>query len=196
MIQTLGDFHVGATVRFMWNTGNTSGASITRDTNGTIRIYKNNSTTERSSSNGITDTEDFDSLTGLHQCVIDTSDNTDSGFYAAGNDYFVVIQGTIIDGQTINACLAKFSIENQNMKTNAINADMLASDVTTELQSGLATASAVSTLAGYVDTEVASIKTKTDQLTFSATNALDVNVTHVNEEAIIGDGAGTPWGPA
>ena len=35
----------------------------------------------------------------------------------------------------------------------------------------LATAAALSTVAGYIDTEVAAIKAKTDQLTFGATNA-------------------------
>jgi hypothetical protein len=109
----VGDFAVNSTVRFMWNTNAASGASITRATNGTIRIYKNNSTTERTSSNGITDTEDFDSQTGVHHCNIDLSDNTDAGFYAAGNDYMVVINGATIDGQTVNACIAMFSIENR-----------------------------------------------------------------------------------
>lgn len=113
-MQDLGDFKASSTVRFYWNTNAIAGESITRATNGTIRVYKNLTTTERSSSNGITDTEDFDSLTGVHACAIDLSDNTDSGFYAAGNDYFVVLAGATIDGKTINHCLAKFSIENRN----------------------------------------------------------------------------------
>ena len=44
---------------------------------------------------------------------------------------------------------------------------------------------------------VTAIKTKTDQLTFGVANALNVNITYVNQIAI--DGAGTsgdPWGPA
>jgi hypothetical protein len=110
MIQQLGDFRPNDVVRFMWNTSGVGGASITRATNGTIRIYRNDSTTERSSSNGITDTEDFDSQTGVHHCKIDLSDNTDAGFYAEGNDYFVVLNGAVIDGQTVNAALAQFSI--------------------------------------------------------------------------------------
>lgn len=40
----------------------------------------------------------------------------------------------------------------------------LAADAVTEIQSGLATASALATLAGYVDTEVAAIKVVTDKL--------------------------------
>ena len=42
----------------------------------------------------------------------------------------------------------------------------------------LASAANLSTLTGYVDTEVAAIKAKTDQLTFGVANALNANVTH------------------
>jgi len=106
----LGDFQTSAVIDFMWNSNGVNGASITRATNGAIRIYKNNSATERTSSAGITDTEDFDSLTGVHHLRIDTSDNTDAGFYAAGSTYHVVLQGAVIDGKTVNACLARFTI--------------------------------------------------------------------------------------
>ena len=117
-MEYLGDFNTSTTVRGMWNSNAVAGASVTRATNGSIRIYKNNSTTERTSASGITDTEDFDSLTGVHHVNIDLSDNTDSGFYAAGNDYFVVLSAATIDGQTINAYLFCFSIENRNIKAN------------------------------------------------------------------------------
>jgi hypothetical protein len=110
MIQPLGDFRPNDIVRFKWNTAGANGASITRATAGTIRIYKDDLTTERSSSNGITDTVDFDAVTGVHHCKIDLSDNTDAGFYSAGSDYFVVLVGAVIDGQTVNATLAQFSI--------------------------------------------------------------------------------------
>lgn len=50
------------------------------------------------------------------------------------------------------------------INNDAITAAKVAADVTTEIQSGLATASALSTVAGYVDTEVAAI--------LSAVNAL------------------------
>lgn len=113
-----GDFAVNSIVRLMWNSNAVAGESITRATNGSIRIYKNNSTTERTSANGITDSEDFDTLTGVHHVNIDTSDNTDAGFYAAGNDYFVVLAAATIDGKTINAYLGSFSIENRNVKAN------------------------------------------------------------------------------
>lgn len=127
----LGNYAVNAIVDFMWNTFAGDGASITRATNGSIRIYKNNSTTQRSSSAGITDTEDFDSLTGLHHIRIDLSDNTDAGFYAAGSEYFIVLEGAVVDGETINAVLAQFSIENRGeANAKAMYALDLAADLT------------------------------------------------------------------
>jgi hypothetical protein len=47
----------------------------------------------------------------------------------------------------------------------------------------------------YVDTEVAAIKAKTDQLNFGVTGKVDANVTHVNETEVTGNGSTTPWGP-
>lgn len=54
----------------------------------------------------------------------------------------------------------------------------------------------VDAIATYVDTEVAAIKAKTDQLNFGVTGKVDSNLTHVNEVEVTGDGDGTPWGPA
>lgn len=125
MIQQLGDFPVNAIVRFLWSTNGQDGASITRAVNGSLRIYKNDSVTERASAVGITDTEDFDTLTGVHHCKIDLSDNTDAGFYAAGSDYFVVLAAATIDTKTVNAPLAQFSIgkkpENQSQVRYTLN---------------------------------------------------------------------------
>ena len=106
----LGDFAASATVRFMWSSNGQDGASITRATNGEVRVYKNLGVTQ--STTGVTDTEDFDSLTGVHACAIDTS--ADGTFYSAGADFTVVLQGATIDGKTVNAVLAEFSIENRS----------------------------------------------------------------------------------
>ena len=104
----LGDYAEDATLYFCWTSNDKDGASITRATNGTIQIYKDDSTTELTA--GITDTEDFNSLAGIHNCKIDLSADA---FYAAGHDYSVVLNGAIIDGETVNAVLAHFSIENR-----------------------------------------------------------------------------------
>ncbi|MDI6756456.1 MAG: hypothetical protein QME32_00370 [Endomicrobiia bacterium] len=107
----LGDYPVNASVKFFWNTNDATGASITRSTDGTLKIYKDGSVTERTSLSGVTQTEDFDSATGVHYVAIDLSDNTDVGFYAAGSEYAVVMTSTTIDSKTVNAVIGQFSIE-------------------------------------------------------------------------------------
>lgn len=106
----LGDFRTGKTVRKMWNSNAVAGESITRATNGTISVYKDGGTTQ--STTGITDTEDFDGLTGVHLVAIDTS--ADGTFYSAGADFEVVLSGATIDGKAINATLFSFSLENRS----------------------------------------------------------------------------------
>lgn len=106
----LGDYAEDAIIDFNWSSNNAAGASVTRATNGTISVYKANSTTQ--STAGVTDSEDFDSLTGIHHVRIDTSADA---FYAVANDYSVVLSGATIDGQTVNAVLAHFSIENRSL---------------------------------------------------------------------------------
>jgi hypothetical protein len=104
----LGDYNEDDTLYFLWSSNSAAGASITRATNGTVSVYKDNGTTQTTT--GITDTEDFDSLTGIHACTIDLSADA---FYATGADYAVVLSAATIDGQTVNAVLAHFSIENR-----------------------------------------------------------------------------------
>lgn len=59
----------------------------------------------------------------------------------------------------------------------------------------LATAANLATVAGYLDTEVAAIKAKTDGLTFTIAGVVDANVQHINDVAITGNGqAGTEFG--
>lgn len=106
----LGDFRIGKTVRKMWNSNAIAGESITRATNGTVSVYKDGGTTQ--STTGVTDTEDFDSLTGVHLVAVDTS--ADGTFYSAGSDFEVVLSAATIDGKTINATLFSFSLENRS----------------------------------------------------------------------------------
>lgn len=132
MSEHLGNKAVGSTVYVRWSTNSAAGAAITRATDGSIRIYKDGSTTQRSSSAGITDTEDFDGVTGAHQTAIDTSDDTDAGFYAAGSSYAVMLVAATVDGQTVNTWLADFTLE------SAAEAAVLPSVLTLELQAEVA----------------------------------------------------------
>lgn len=117
----LGDYKEDETVYFIWATNDGNGASITRATDGTISVYKDNSVAQ--STAGITDTEDFDGLTGIHACTIDLSADT---FYALGADYAVVLSGAVIDGQNVNAVLAHFSIENRHTELDATERNAIA----------------------------------------------------------------------
>src|SRR3990167_5061101 len=93
-----------------------TGASITLTglALGDIRIYKGISMTIRSSTAGVvlmdTDGIDIDTTTGIHGFSIDTSDNTDAGFYAAGSFYWVVIESVTIDAQTVNFVAGTFRL--------------------------------------------------------------------------------------
>lgn len=53
----------------------------------------------------------------------------------------------------------------------------------------------IAAILAAVDTEVAAIKAKTDPMTYTVANVLDANIQRVNDVALIGDGAATPWGP-
>lgn len=101
----LGDYKKNDMVYFLWRT------HATPSVNGTIKVYKDNSTDEVTVPTGITDTRDFDSVTNLHIAVIDLSANT---FYEHKADYSVVLSGATIDGQTVDAVIAGFSIENRH----------------------------------------------------------------------------------
>src|SRR3972149_1727384 len=105
----LGDIALAQVLYFGWNTHAVAGESITRATNGTISVYKNDGLTQ--STSGVTDTEDFDGLTGVHWVKIDTS--LGGTFYSAGADFTVVLSAATIDGKVINAVLAHFSINNR-----------------------------------------------------------------------------------
>jgi len=104
----LGDIAEDATISFCWSTFDKNGASVTRSTDGTIKIRRHDDGTAITA--GITDTEDTPD-TGLHECIIDTSAHAS---YTAGDDYTVWLDGAVIDGETVNAVLAVFSIENRS----------------------------------------------------------------------------------
>ncbi len=127
----LGDWTEDSTHYFLWNTNDSNGAAITRTVNGTVSVYKDNNITQ--SVAGITDTEDFDGVTGVHLCIIDTSADA---FYVTDSDYTVVLTGATIDGQTVNATIAYFSIENREVDTIAISGDKIAANALESMLDG------------------------------------------------------------
>jgi len=147
----LGNHAAGSVLDFIWNSYRDTG-SATRSTNGTIRVYKGNSVTQLAdgdADDGITDTEDFDAVTGVHHCRIDTSVNPT--FYAAGNDFNVVVVGMVVGGSTFNLCIARFSLEKGFDKVDAVKIDGLAA-AATKLKTALGTEITGAAAAGTLST--------------------------------------------
>lgn len=121
-----------------------------------VEIYKNGSTTQRASDAGIalldTDGIDFDGITGLHGFSIDLSDNTDSGFFAVGSWYWVVVSAITVDSQTVTFLAATFRIAPAEGITgypktdqHAINADATAAANLAKSAAAIATCTASGT---------------------------------------------------
>jgi hypothetical protein len=110
----LGDYNTTETVDVPFNAFSSDDPSasvtITNLAAGDVEIHKDGSTTQRASDNGVTVSIDFDTVTGNHMVHVDLSDNSDAGYYAAGSRYAVRMEGTTIDGATINAWIGSFSI--------------------------------------------------------------------------------------
>lgn len=184
----LGDFTTANTVYVYFNTfdSNDPSASVTLTglAASDILIYKNGSVTERSSTAGFTllDTDgiDFDGKTGIHGFSIDLSDNTDSGFYAAGGEYTVVVAGVTVDAATVNFVAAQFSIERtggalallkgtnsladieskiDTLTTNLATVDTVVDGIQTDLSNGTDGLGALKSLIDTVDTVVDGIQT-------------------------------------
>lgn len=102
----LGDFVGTETINHLFTTVQASGAPTTLAGTPKVRVYKNGSTTE---SSDITPTVDFDSRTGLNLAAIDLTG--DSGFYATGQDYNIVITaGTVNSVSVVGYVVGAFSI--------------------------------------------------------------------------------------
>jgi hypothetical protein len=126
----IGDFAEDSTVRIVLTTNNGDGAAVAPSSAfeaADFVIYKNGSTTQKATTNGITISSPFDSVVGLHVLEIDTSNDTgDSGFWTTAADYWVVATpDETIDSQTVVGVIATFSIQNRysSARLAAIKAD-------------------------------------------------------------------------
>lgn len=115
----LGDYAVDSIVYVYISTNDRNGGRVDPSSAfeaADIRVYKNGSATQRSSEAGYTMTSPFDSLVGIQKLEIDLSDNADAGFYAAGNDYTVVLYpDETVDSLNISRILGQFAIENRGV---------------------------------------------------------------------------------
>lgn len=79
-----------------------------------IEVFKDGSVTQRASDNGYalldTDGIDFDGRVGIHGFSIDSSDNSDAGFYVVGPIYHVVVDAITVDAQTVRFVAFSFRL--------------------------------------------------------------------------------------
>jgi len=78
-----------------------------------IKIYKNGNAAEKTTTNGVTMTSPFDSVTGLHCVTIDTSNDTgDGGFWVAGAVYTLVLSSDeTVDSVAVAKVIGQFGIK-------------------------------------------------------------------------------------
>ena len=102
MVPYYGDFAEDDTVLIPFNTftSNDPAASstITNLADADIKVHKDGGLTQIVT-DGATVIINFDGITGNHLITIDTSAHSD---YATGSEYAVRIEGTTVDGATIN----------------------------------------------------------------------------------------------
>lgn len=141
-----------------------------------VKLFKNGSDVERTSNSGWTMTSPFNAITGLHRLLIDLSDNTDAGFYAAGATYAAVLNpDETVDGLSVVKVIGEFSIgfavaaadvaaikaKTDNLPSDPADASDIAARFTT-IDTNLAT------VAGYIDTEITTLQTSVADLPTNA----------------------------
>jgi hypothetical protein len=194
-MSSLGDFATSTVVYGKFTTYRPStGAPHTLAGTPALSVYKDNSTTQ--STSGVTLTADFDSVTGFNHFAIDTS--SDGTFYSAGSFFDIVITtgtvdsvsavGTVVGrftlaktasfgrlgapaGASVSADIAAIKAETASILTDTAEIGAAGAGLT-----ALASQASVNTIDDFLDTEIAAIKAKTDQLTFTVPNQLDANM--------------------
>lgn len=140
----LGDFQTTDTVVCYFCTVQATGAPTTLSGTPKVRCYKAGSTTE---SSDITPTVDFDSRTGLNLVSVDLTG--DSGFYAAQNDYHIVITaGTVNSVSVVGYVVGSFSVRNRGAIVNAVGPIATATTQTTK-DLGAINVTNLNTLSGH-----------------------------------------------
>lgn len=128
-----GDISVNQTLDFFFTTANTSEVPTVLAGTPALSVYKANSATQTTT--GASVVSDFDSVVGLNQARIVTTD----AFYAPGNDYQIVITtGTINSVSAVGFVVGTFSIENRYSPAMVLDTTIatLASQVSFTLTNG------------------------------------------------------------
>ncbi len=129
MTQYYGDFAEDDTVLIPFNTFSSNDPSasvtITNLADADLKVHKDGSITQ-AVIDGATVVIDFDGITGNHMVTIDTSADA---FYVTGSEYAVRMEGTTVDGATINSWIGAFSIERAGGVLALIKAGNLSANV-------------------------------------------------------------------
>jgi len=193
----LGDFAANADVYIVLDTADSTGASVTATIAvADIEVYRQNTgaigLVQRSSTAGFTLDVDHDAMTGTHMLAIDTSDNTDAGFFTSGYDYFVKLNTVTVDAKSISKWVGQFSIENR-YSAGALRPTVAGRTVDVEAGGGvgidwgnIANKTAVNALTG-TDTNKVDIATDVTNLHASAATAAAQTVIDGNVDAILVD---------
>lgn len=102
-------------IRFTLTTNDASGGAIAPSAPfvaSDFKIYKDGSATQKVTTNGITVSSPFDTIIGLHQIEIDTSNDTgDIGFWNQESSYIVILDpsGKTVDSQSVVSEIGRFS---------------------------------------------------------------------------------------
>jgi hypothetical protein len=180
----IGDTDFDSAVYFDFTTVDQKGVPITLAGTPSIAAYENASTTETTAN--ITLSVDHDGKTGTHRVTISSGSSWSvgstitfrlvggtvngvsvTGHYLASCSYLAATARMVVITQSTTdvtnpVTLVDGAITAAKIATDAIDADAIKADAITEIQSGLATSSALATVAGYVDTEVAAILAAVD----------------------------------
>lgn len=118
MTAHLGAFAAGDSVHKKFTTFRPStGAAFTLAGAPAVSVYKDGSTTQ--STAGVTLTVDFDSVTGLHHVVVDTS--ADGTFYSSGSHFELVLTAGTVDGVSVaGTVIASFSLGRASAVVNTV----------------------------------------------------------------------------
>lgn len=190
MVPYYGDFAEDDTVDMVFNTftSDDPSASVTIGAfiNTDVHIHKDLGVGQRNNAAGITVSVDFDGITGNHAIKIDTSDDTVGGFWVTGSEYQVRIEGTTVDGATINVWVGTFSIERAGgtiallkliqaaVITNAAGADVAADIIAIKAETADIVADTNELQADDYPTSIAAIKAET-ALIVADTNELQTD---------------------
>lgn len=121
-------------------------------------IYKDGSATQKTTTNGITVTSPFDSITGRHLISIDTSNDTgDAGFWAAGSVYEVVLStAKTVDSKSVSGySVGEFRLGGVRIDSASVTA--VQSGLSTLDEAGVRTA--VGLGSANLDTQLADLPT-------------------------------------